>query len=351
MIIKYFDFINSGALLALKKGYCKPKIKQHSNSYFKAKELRHPIVEDINNMIDYKPHNIELGKKVNGLILYGINGSGKSTLMKSIGINIILAQIGYYVAAKKFTYYPYKSIFTRIRGNDNLFKKQSSFYVEMTELKAIMKRNNNNTLVLADEVCRGTEEKSANIIVASIIHELCRNNASFITATHLHSLITLPTIKNLDKINIKHISVDYIDNNLIFSRKLLDGPGDNYYGLKVAKFLLNCSDFNKITSNIEKEYITTIENIKLNQKNRYNDMIIDKCYICNCKKNLEVHHIIFQKDCNKYHVIDKPHIKRHSQYNTVCLCSKCHDMVDNNNIIITGYNDTIKGRELFNSKN
>lgn len=344
--IEYFDFINSGALLAIKKGYCKPKIKKDNVSYFKSKELRHPIVEYINDTIEYKPHDIGLGKKKNGIILYGINGSGKSTLMKSIGINIILAQIGYYVAAKKFTYSPYKSIFTRIRGNDNLFKKQSSFYVEMTELKAIMKRNNMNTLVLADEVCRGTEEKSANIIVASIINKLCENKATFITATHLHSIINLPTIKKLNSILIKHISVDYMNNNLIFSRKLLDGPGENYYGLKVAKFLLDDTEFNNMTSIVEKEYIENIENIKLNQNNRYNKMIIDKCYICSKKKNLEIHHIHWQKDCNKYYVISKPHIQKNAEYNTVCLCNKCHDMVDNNTINITGYNDTIKGKIL-----
>lgn len=336
--IEYFDFINSGALIAKKKGYCKPKIKYNEKSYFKAKEMRHPIVEEINETSVYKPHTITLGKKKNGIILYGINGSGKSTLMKSIGINIILAQIGYFVCAKKFTYSPYKSIFTRIRGNDNLYKQHSSFYVEMIELNAIIKRNNMNTLVLADEVCRGTEEKSANIIVASIIYELSNNNASFITATHLHSLIELPTIKKLNNIDIKHIAVDYIDNNLIFSRKLIDGPGDNYYGLKVAKFLLNCNNFNITTSNIEKEYITHIENIKINQKNRYNNMIINKCHICNTKKNLEVHHIEMQKNSNKYYVIDKPHIKKNAKYNTVVLCSKCHDNEhinnNNNNIFI-----------------
>jgi len=349
--IEYLDFINSGALTAKKNGYCCPKVIKSRTSYFKAKQLRHPIVENLFTDTEYMPHNIELGGKTkhNGIILYGINGSGKSTLMKSIGINIILAQIGYFVAAKSFTYSPYKSIFTRIRGNDNLFKKMSSFYVEMAELRAILQRNNKNTLVLADEMCRGTEEKSANIIVTYMLELLAKNKCSFITATHLHTLTDLPSIKKLNKVSLNHISIDYdeVNHNLIYSRKLLEGAGTKFYGLQVAKFLINNSIFNDRTFEIEQEYKTYIENINLNQKNRYNSNLqIIKCYICNKQKNLEIHHINWQKNCNKYIVIDKPHIKRNSQANLVCLCRKCHDKVDSNKIIINGWTDSIKGKYL-----
>ena len=130
--------------------------------------MRHPIVEKLSTDTTYIPHNIELGYETdqNGILLYGINSSGKSTLMKSIGLNVILAQIGYFVSCSHFEFSPYNSLFTRISGNDNLFRGLSSFMVEMMELMAILKRNNNNTLVIADEICRGTEEKSANIIVS-----------------------------------------------------------------------------------------------------------------------------------------------------------------------------------------
>ena len=111
--------------------------------------------------------------------------------------------------------------FHRIKGNDNLFKRLSSFYVEMAELKAILQRNNCKTLVLADELCRGTEYKSATIIVSYMLERLTKNNSSFITATHLHNIIELPIIKNLNNVNVKHISVEYdnVNQNLIFSRK------------------------------------------------------------------------------------------------------------------------------------
>ena len=78
--IGYLDFLFSGAITAKKNGYCKPNIEDYSNSFFEAKNLRHPIVERINDDIEYKPHNISLGKDKVGILLYGINSSGKSTL-------------------------------------------------------------------------------------------------------------------------------------------------------------------------------------------------------------------------------------------------------------------------------
>lgn len=348
--IEYIDFISSGSIVAKTLGYCCPKIEEKECSYFKAKELRHPIVETLFDDIEYYPHDINLGYENKGIILYGINGSGKSTLMKSIGINIIMAQIGYFVAAKEFIFSPYKSIFTRIKGNDNLFKKMSSFFVEMSELKAILQRNDKNTLVLADELCRGTEYKSATIIVSYMLNHLTLNNTSFITATHLHNIIELPIIKKLENVSIKHISVDYDNknNNLIFSRKLKEGSGEDFYGLKVAKFLLDDEQFNIITNDIEKEYLENVENLNLNQTNKYNsDLMIKECYMCKSRKNLEVHHINWQKDCDKYKVKNKPQIKKNSKCNLITLCRKCHDEVDRGNINISGYIETIKGKILL----
>jgi DNA mismatch repair protein MutS len=346
--IAYLDFIYNGYINKTKKGYFRPKIVKSENAYFRAKEIRHPLVELITGS-KYIPQNIELGNDCcqNGILLYGINGSGKSTLMKSIGINIILAQIGYFVACKEFELSPYKSIFTRIKGNDNLFKGLSSFYVEMSELNAILKRNNSKTLVLADELCRGTEEKSANIIVSYMLEKLSENNASFITATHLHNLSQLESVKKLDRVKIKHISVEYKDNNLIFSRELKDGTGSKFYGVEVAKYLINDVNFNNRVSEIEKEYNSIVENEFEKKLSKYNKkLVMTKCSICESEKNLETHHILWQKDCNKHYVLDKPEIKKNGLNNLVVLCRKCHDEVDRNNIIINGYVDTINGKKL-----
>ena len=168
--------------------------------------------------------------------------------MKAIGLNIILAQIGYFVAADNFKYKPYSSIFTRIVNTDNLHKGLSAFALELVELKAILKRSGSNTLVLADEVCNGTEYKSALIIVASMIKMLVDSNTSFVSATHLHELVNLEIIKKLDNIGIYHINVKYENDNIIFVRDLKKGNGREEYGLDFAKYIIKDSNFLEISN-------------------------------------------------------------------------------------------------------
>ena len=99
-------------------------------------------------------NDIEIGNEMNisqtGMLLYGTNASGKSSLMKAVGLNIIMAQAGFYVAAEEFHYRPYQRLFTRILNADNIFRGESSFVVEMGELRGILKRTNGNSLVLGD---------------------------------------------------------------------------------------------------------------------------------------------------------------------------------------------------------
>jgi len=348
--IGFIDFINSGALIAIKNHYSKPKIIYNDNSYFSGKNIRHPIVEFISTDYEYKPHQLSLGSGAIvdspcGILLYGINSSGKSTLMKSVGLNIILAQIGYFVAAEDFIYSPYHSLFTRICGNDNIYQGLSSFMVEMIELTSILKRNNSKTLVIGDEICRGTETASANIIVAYMIKKLSESNTTFITATHLHELVNLDTIKSLKNVQAKHIKLSYDDINdqLIYDRILSDGSGPNFYGLQVAKYLMKDNLFNEITTNILNEYNN--ETIK---KSKYNSNIyMTECKICNTKNNLETHHIEFQKDFNLNKInVNKLHYQKDASYNLVTLCSKCHDDIDRNKIIINGWKETSEGKIL-----
>jgi DNA mismatch repair protein MutS len=343
-MIGYIDFINSGAITAIKNHYIKPLINHQEISYFEAENMRHPIVEYISKDYEYKPHNLSLGQDLCGILLYGINSSGKSTLMKSIGINIVLAQIGYFVACSNFIYSPYHSLFTRISGNDNLYKGLSSFLVELMEITAILKRNNYNTLVIADEIARGTEITSANVIVTYMLKTLSESNTSFITATHLHELVTLPTVKQLTNVKAKHLKLTYDDENdcLIYNRELLDGNGESFYGLQVAKYLMKDKKFNDITTEILKEYNNS--SIKESKYNSSNYMI--ECYICKSKTNLESHHIEFQKNFKEDYHKDKFHYYKNANYNLVTLCRTCHDDVDRNKIKINGWIETSNGKEL-----
>lgn len=118
----------------------------------------------------YVTNDIRLGKEnsgtsdneeFDGMLLYGTNAVGKTSLIKSIGISIIMAQAGLYVPCESLLFSPYHSIYTRILGNDNIFKGLSTFAVEMTELRTILRMADKNSLILGDELCSGTESDSA----------------------------------------------------------------------------------------------------------------------------------------------------------------------------------------------
>ena len=153
------DISSNNAKLSIENGYYCPileKSDEEEKGFVVAKDIRHPIVEKINEDTEYITNDISLGKEKDGMLLFGTNACGKSTLMKAIGLNIIMAQAGLYVASREFRYKPYNQIFTRILNNDNIFRAQSSFAVEMQELNGILQKADNNSLILGDELCSGT---------------------------------------------------------------------------------------------------------------------------------------------------------------------------------------------------
>ena len=178
-------------------------------SYIMAKELRHPIIERLDQSTIYIPNDISIGNNdeitQNGMLLSGTNASGKSSLMKAVGLNIIMAQAGFFVAASEFTYHPYQRLMTRILNADNIFRGESSFAVEMGELRGILKRADCNSLVLGDELCSGTENTSAQSIFASSVIHLNKRDCSFIFATHLHQLTSMPEIMELARVKSFHL--------------------------------------------------------------------------------------------------------------------------------------------------
>ena len=124
--VSHLDMIITKAYISKKYNYCKPQIdKKAKKSFFKAKDIRHPIIESLlmlNGNEIYVPNDIELGKKTDGMVIFGTNGVGKSSINRSVGISIIMAQSGMFVPCSEFTYKPYTSIYTRILGNDNILK-------------------------------------------------------------------------------------------------------------------------------------------------------------------------------------------------------------------------------------
>ena len=285
------------------------------------------------------------------MLLFGLNSAGKSSLQKSIGISIVMAQMGYPVASKSFVYYPYNSLLTRISSNDNLFKGLSSFALEMAELRAILKRSNKNTLVICDELCKGTEHKSSLIIVMTMLEILAKNSTSFITATHLHEICSLTRLKKIPNIKLYHLHVEYDEstNTITYDRTLKEGSGESFYGINVAKYLINDNNFMEVANEIKKD-VFEIPDLYSNKVSNYNsNLYMDKCQLCNHQPKsgeipLETHHIMFQKDFINGINIKKTHLQKNHKANLVVLCYKCHDKIDTDEIIINGWKDSNKNQ-------
>lgn len=361
----YCDFIVSNAYTATLFNYSCPIIDKHEpddDSYISSKNLRHPIIERLIQH-EYVPHDVEIGQKdgLKGMLVYGLNSAGKSSYMKAIGINLIMAQAGMFVASESFNYVPYKMCYTRITGNDNIFKGLSSFTLEMMELDSIINRSNNNTLVIGDEICRGTEHVSGNAIVAASIIQLANEKVSFIFATHLHELGQIKQVQDLENVKMYHLAVDY-DNTtdtIIYNRKLQEGSGEPIYGVTVAKHIIKNKEFTLLANEIKNDLLKRPQDelIPVNSKSRYNSkLIIHECQLCG-KQNtkgyvneLETHHIHHQKDCDGKFVNkkNKSHIKKNDMSNLAVLCQECHDKVHNDEIEIDGYVMTNKGRKIIN---
>ena len=178
--------------------------------------MRHPIVERISTDTEYVTNDITLGKGFkDGILLFGTNACGKSTLMKAVGLNVVLAQAGFYVACSSFIFKPYTQIFTRILNNDNIFRSQSSFAVEVMELRSIFQMCDENSLILGDELCSGTESSSALAIVSNSIKTLSDKSVSFMITSHLHELTEIPLIKEIQNVNIFHLKIRCDDGVLV----------------------------------------------------------------------------------------------------------------------------------------
>jgi len=247
-------------------------------------------------------------------------------------MNIVMAQAGFFVPCSSFRYKPYTSIFTRILGNDDIFKGLSTFAVEMSELGNILKNVDKNSLVLGDELCSGTEVTSALCIFSAGTVMLHEKNSSFIFATHYHQLIEYQEIKGLDRLSLQHMSVHYDERikGLVYNRKLQMGSGNKLYGLEVCKSLNMPSDFLNLANKIRCKNIKG-NKLTLNSKqSKYNaKKIIKMCEMCEIEPATETHHMAPQQDADEDGFIGNFH-KNHKA-NLCSICTKCHKTITLNN--------------------
>ena len=306
---------------------CKPIITFSEESKLSIENLRHIIIESQKTQVKYTTHNVSLDNETSGILLYGINASGKSSLMKAIGIAVVLAQCGLYVPATSMTLTPFQILATRILNHDNILQGMSSFTVEMSELREILRVSNNRTLVLGDEVCAGTENVSGTAIVAASLQHLLKNSTRFIFATHLHDLLKCTSVIQNPYLRIFHLKVEYDSKNdtLIYHRTLSPGAGTTYYGLEVAKALHIPSSVLESAYEFRRHLMNEADITSVKGSIWNSDKVKVACEVCNCqlKSVLEVHHI--QERANAENNTNKDGSGLHDLRNLVTVCESCHD--------------------------
>lgn len=326
--IATLDFVKTNAETAVKYKYFRPVIDNTvEQSYFDVKNLRHPLIERIIRS-EYIPNDISLNNKgPNGLLLFGVNSTGKSSLAKAMGIAIIMAQAGMWVAGN-LVYKPYTKIITRLSGNDDLLKGQSSFVVEMSELRTILRNADANTLVLGDELCRGTESSSGTSLTVATIETLVQRGCSFIFSTHMHHLPDIDIIKSFNqagKLRIAHLTATYDEKleKLIYNRRLEDGAGSSLYGLEVCKSLAISQEFIDRANSIRRQFENIPQMFLSTKTSRYNSRVyVDKCSLCQKLIDLQTHHIEEQNKADERGYIE--HYHKNSSFNLTILCKSCH---------------------------
>ncbi len=234
-ILSQVDIFSSLASIALSNNYFLPRVSDRST--LELKNCRHPVVEKLLPLNeDFIPNSIRLDKNNQIGIITGPNMAGKSTYLRQIALCVILAQIGSYIPAQDSTIGLVDKLFTRVGSSDNLVGGESTFLVEMNETANILNNATQNSLLILDEIGRGTSTYDGLSIawaITEFIHNDDKLKSKTLFATHYHELIELadelPRAFNLN------ISVKESNDTIIFLRKIIKGGADKSYGVHVAE--------------------------------------------------------------------------------------------------------------------
>jgi DNA mismatch repair protein MutS len=258
--IATIDCLVSFAQIAVKNNYCRPTIT--ADKELDIKEGRHPVIEqNLPTGEQYIPNDVYLDDVSHQImIITGPNMAGKSALLRQTALIVLMAQVGSYVPATYAKIGIIDKVFTRVGASDNLSKGESTFMVEMTETASILNNLSENSLILMDEIGRGTSTYDGVSIAWSIVehlHNQSKHKAKTMFATHYHELNQIaedfPRVKNFN------VSVKELDNRVIFLRKLKAGGSEHSFGIHVAQMAGMPNEVviraNEILKHLEKDKI------------------------------------------------------------------------------------------------
>lgn len=320
------DVISTCALNAFEFRHNRPRARPPldgaESSRVSVTAMRHPVIEQIQQGREYVVNDLELAG--GGVLLFGINSAGKSSLCRALGLNVVLAQAGMFVACEAMDLVPYTQLFSRISSGDDVLRGLSSFTVEMMELRNIIVRADHRSLVLGDEVTAGTEQVSGMAIVSAALAHLERCNASYVFATHLHDIVKVPEVRELQGLRLMHLTctLDPDTGSIKYGRRLEQGPGDTLYGLEVCRALKMPPTFVRTAQSIRHRLLGVEVDLVSTKKSRYNaKMFVDVCAKCG-KRATEVHHRRPQSSADADGFFQAFH--KNALHNLESLCDACH---------------------------
>ena len=230
--IAFLDACLSLAKVAMQEQYVRPKINEEGN--LTIVDGRHPVVEKLLQDQSFVPNDARLGKEEKIAIITGPNMAGKSTYMRQVALIVLMASIGSFVPAKQADIPICDRIFTRVGASDDLASGQSTFMVEMSEVSNILRNATENSLLILDEIGRGTSTFDGLSIAWAVVEYLAREiKAKPLFATHYHELSVLEG--KLEKVKNYCIAVSKEQGEIQFLRKIMPGGADESYGIDVAK--------------------------------------------------------------------------------------------------------------------
>ena len=221
--------------MALGGNYCRPEITEENK--IEITEGRHPVIEtQMPAGEQYISNDVRLDAEQQIMIITGPNMSGKSALLRQTALIVLMAQMGCYCPAKRAVVGVVDKVFTRVGASDNLSSGESTFMVEMNETASILNNVSDRSLVLLDEIGRGTSTYDGISIAWAIteyLHDNKKARPKVMFATHYHELIEME--EQYERIKNYHVSVKEIDGRVIFLRKLVPGGSEHSFGIHVAR--------------------------------------------------------------------------------------------------------------------
>ncbi len=229
-LLAVLDVIQSFATVSSTNRYARPQIHEDFDLYII--QGRHPVIETLTG--EFVPNDCKMSRESSFHIITGPNMAGKSTFMRQVALINILAQIGCFVPATQASISIVDRIFTRVGAHDDLTSGQSTFMVEMNETANILNNATENSLIILDEIGRGTSTYDGVSLAWSVVEYICQNiKAKTLFATHYHQLNRLAEMyENIENYNI---AVDEQEDKIVFLRKILKGGTDKSYGIQVAR--------------------------------------------------------------------------------------------------------------------